>query len=67
MAPDLSAEAVDLSALAKKPRLPSGGWVIGGMVDLSCAVEGYLGLELLAQADLVAVMWTAVSQSSRAT
>jgi hypothetical protein len=51
--------------LAGVPRLPSGGWVVGGAAEVSCTVEGYLGLELLAQADACFVAWSAVSQSAR--
>ncbi len=61
-----TAEAVDLGAVARhRPRLPSGGWVVGGRSEVSCAVEGYMGLELQAQADGCLVVWSAVSQCSR--
>lgn len=61
-----TAETVDLAMLVGKPRLPCGGWVVGGTSEVQCAMEGYLGLELLAQADACFVAWSAVSQSSRA-
>lgn len=61
-----TADAVDLGALSGRARLPSGGWVVGGVSPLACSVEGYLGLELLAQADGCFVTWTAATQSARA-
>lgn len=60
-----AAEAVDLSKLSERPRLASGGWVVGGAVELQVAAEGYLGLELLAQADGCFAAWSACSQSAR--
>lgn len=61
-----TAEAVDLPALRSRPELPGGGWIVGGVVGVSCATSGYLSLCLLGvAAEGVAVTWSAVTQASR--
>lgn len=61
-----TAEAYELGALAERPEVPGGGWLVGGVAGVTVEAEGYLSLCLLGVgADGIVVEWSAVTQASR--
>lgn len=54
--------AVDVEQLGPPDR--RGGWTIGGRTKLSVAAEGYMALNVYGVAQDLAIVWSAVSQST---